>query len=202
MITELKKLMKKLILSVLIMFSVFTGFSDINAAYAASYVTNEDFRKVVKCEVFLKTLSKRKGKFYVSCVLYRYIKDTERIRCAFKEYWSINGNFKVFIFGGDHYVNIARNIAWDMFKRKASYFIINEKQSMMDSADNVESLIFSIKNKILPVYNNCLLKIGADLIDNLDSDEMAYICTEACRMYHCYALDFETYVDFCYLYEI
>ena len=63
MITELKKLMKKLILSVLIMFPVFTVFSDINAVHAASYVTNEDFRKVVKCEVFLKTLSKRKGKF-------------------------------------------------------------------------------------------------------------------------------------------
>lgn len=89
-----------------------------------------------------------------------------------------------------------------MFKRKASYFIINEKQSMMDSADSVESLICSIKNKVLPVYNNCLLKIGADLIDNLDSDEMAYICMEACRMYHCYALDFEAYVDFCHLYEI
>lgn len=202
MITELKKLMKKLLLSVLIMFSVFTVFSNINVVHGASYVTSQDFHKVVKVEVLLKTLSRKKEKFYVSCNLYRYIKDTERIRRTFKEYWTIDGKFKVFIFGGDHYINIARNIAWDMFKKKASYFIINEKQSMLDSADNVESLIFYIKDRILPVYNDCLLKIDENLIENLGSEEMAYICSEACRMYCCYALDFEAYVNYCYSYRI
>lgn len=89
-------------------------------------------------------MARNRGKFYISCNLCRYINNSENIRRTFGEFWTIDKMFKVFIFGGDHYMNIARNIAWDMFKKKASYFINNEKQSMMDSADNVENFIFYI----------------------------------------------------------
>lgn len=137
MVTEFKKLANKLMVLVFIIFSCF-----VNTAHAASYMTNQDFSKVVKSEVLLKTMARNRGKFYVSCNLCRYINNSENIRRTFGEFWTIDKMFKVFIFGGDHYMNIARNIAWDMFKKKASYFINNEKQSMMDSADNVENLIF------------------------------------------------------------
>lgn len=197
MITEFKKFMSKLVVLVLIIFS---GF--INPAHAVSYVTNQDFTKVVKSEVFLKTMAKNKGRFYVSCNLCRYINNCENIRLNFGNFWSIDGMFKVFIFSNDHYRNIARNIAWDMFKKKASYFITNEKQSMMDSADNVESLIFSTKNKVLPVYNDFLSKLGIKPVENLSEKDLDYLCAEACRMYYCYALDFKAYVNYCYIFRI
>ncbi len=197
MITEFKKFANKLMVLVLVLFSCFA-----NTVHAASYVTNQDFSKVVKGEVFFKTMAKDRGKFYISCNLCRYINNSENIRCTFGEFWSIDGVFKVFIFSGDHRMNIARNIAWDMFKKKASYFIVNEKQSMMDSADNVESLIFSIKNKILPVYNDLLLKLGRKPIENLNKEELAYLCDETCRMYYCYVLDFKAYVNYCYIFRI
>ena len=202
MITEFKKLIKKLILLILIVFSGFNVFPGFSTAHAASYVTNENFSKVVKSEIFLKTMAKNKGKVYVSCNLFRYIRNYERIKRFLKEYWSIDRKFNIFIFSGGHCVNIARNIAWDMFKRKARYFIANEKQSLMDSAYNVESLIFLIKNKVLPVYNDYLLKMGEESVKNLDEEDLNYICTEACRMYYCYALDFKAYVNYCYLYGI
>lgn len=197
MITEFKKFMSKLMVLVLI---VFSGFA--STAHAASYVTNQDFSKVVKSEVLLKTMAKKRGKFYVSYNLYRYIKNSERIKHFLKEYWSIEEDFKIFIFCSDHYVNIARNIAWDMFKKKASYFIYNEKQSMLDSADNVESLIFFIKDKVLPVYNDLLSRLGIQSIKNLNKEDLDYLCAEACRMYYCYALDFKAYVNYCYLNRI
>ena len=189
MITEFKKFMSKLMVWVLI---VFSGFG--STAHAASYVTNQDFSKVVK-----KTLARNRGKFYVSCNLCRYIGNSERIKCLLEEYWSNKEDFKIFIFCGKHYVNIARNIAWDMFKKKASYFINNEKQSMMDSADNVESLIFYIQNEVLPVYNDLLSKLGIEPVKNLNKKDL---CAEACRMYYCYALDFKAYVNHCYLNRI
>mgnify|MGYP004531815281 CR=1 FL=1 len=202
MITELKKFMKKLLLSVLIVFSVFTVFSNINIAYGASYVKNQDFHKVVKVDVLLKNLSRKKEKFYVSCDLCCYVGGNERIRCNFKEDWTMDGKFKVFIFDEDHYINIARNIAWDMFKKKAGYFIVNEKQSMLDSADNVESLIFYIKDEVLLVYNDLLSRLGIRSIKNLNKKDLDYLCAEACRMYYCYALDFEAYANYCYVNRI
>lgn len=99
-------------------------------------------------------------------------------------------------------MNIARNIAWDMFKKKASYFINNEKQSMMDSADNVENLIFYIKDKVLRVYNDFLSKLGYEPVKNLSGKDLTYLCTETCRMYYCYVLDFEAYVNYCYIFRI
>lgn len=202
MITEFKKPIKKLILLILIVLSGFNVFPGFSTVHAVTYVKNEDFNKVIKSEVFLKNMAKNKGKFYILCNLYRYIKDAEKVKCIFKEYWDLDNKFKVFIFSSDYRSNIARNIAWDMFKRKARYFIANEKQSLMDSAYNVESLIFLIKNKVLPVYNDYLLKMGEEPVENLDEEDLNYICTEACRMYYCYALDFKAYVDYCYLYGI
>lgn len=197
MITEFKKFMSKLMVWVLI---VFSGFG--STAHAASYMTNQDFSKVVKSEVLLKTMARNRGKFYISCNLCRYINNSENIRRTFGEFWTIDKMFKVFIFGGDHYMNIARNIAWDMFKKKASYFINNEKQSMMDSADNVENLIFYIQNEVLPVYNDLLSKLGIEPVKNLSGEDLTYLCAETCRMYYCYALDFEAYVNYCYIFRI
>ena len=202
MIKVLKKLAEKSILAILIIFFGTSIFSSSNTACAVSLVKNEDFEKIIKSEIFLKNLSRNKGKLYVSCNLYKYIKNAEGIKKAFNECWSIDGKFNVFIFSDDNHLNIARNVAWDMFKKKARYFIVNEKQSMMDSIENVERLIYSIKNKILPVYNDYLLSIGQNIVEDFSEEDLEYLCTEACRIYHCYALDFEGYIEYCCLFKI
>lgn len=202
MIKEIKKLMEKSILAILIIFSGISILSSANAVHAVSYVKNEDFEKIVKGEIFLKNLSRNNGKPYVFSSLYRYIKSAEGIKKAFNEYWSVDGRFNVFIFSDDDRLNIARNIAWDMFKKKAGYFVVNEKQSMMDSIENVERLIYSIKNKILPVYNDYLLNIGQNIVEDFNLEDLEYLCTEACRIYYCYALDFKGYVEYCCLFKI
>lgn len=201
MITESKKLIKKLILSILI---VFSGF--INTAYAALYVTDKDFEKIVKTEDFLKIIARNEGEYEAYSYLCLYIVNSEKIR-----HDCIDKKFGVFAFSSDFYSNIARNIAWDIFKEKSIYFfkdlwelkfdIKDSKQINLDSADNVERSIFFIKDTVFQVYNNYLLRIGKKPVENLSSEDLDYICTEVCRMCYCYAMDFAAYINYFYLFE-
>lgn len=205
-ISRFKKLVKKLVLSILIAFSAFNIFSCVNTAYAASYLTDKDFENIVKTEDVLKIIAKGEGMYESFEYLCSYVRNFEKIR---KD--CIDEKFKVFAFSGDHCSNIACNIAWDLFKEKSIYFFKdlwrlnpNSEDSgkvNLDNIDNAEKSIFFIKDTIFMVYNNYLLKIGEKPIQNLNKEDLVYIFSEACRICYCYAMDFAAYVNYFYLFR-
>lgn len=63
-------------------------------------------------------------------------------------------------------------------------------------------LFFIFKDKVLRVYNDFLSKLGCEPVKNLSGKDLTYLCAETCRMYYCYALDFEAYVNYCHIFRI